>query len=739
MTEILDHNGLPFVKTDRAKKKAADFLMGRLSDYVTSLGVSRMPASYRASMPFETHAWVYAAAMTSAVVASQAPFAIFRETEETIKLRKKNNPLSVRSGRNRRAVQRHLQIPLLKRLMNKGIEIQYDHPLYDVFLRPNPYQDGTQFFQLTHLWLQIRGEVFWVMTMEDGSPVPPGKLPEVIYPMSPDIFKPILEYGSRGTLIGWEVNLPKYFPSKFIRVVLTLDQVIQFKFPNPSNPIRGMSKLSAVAMGIETDLLIQTQNRTLIENESVPRGLLTHPDSMEVEDEKAFKKKFEQMYGGVDNAGRTATLTGGFQYIPLSLTPAEARYIEQQGWDREEILAVMSMPKSCLGVTEHLNYATQLGQDKNLWDKNILPMLQLEEVAIDSGMFHAQDDTTYGAFDIRNVEALRAGIVDKVNIAKSMSESVLHVPPRVSFEVVGLEVPEYEGDEEVLVNALGATPLSSVLSGDHKPEQPEPSALSLKAKKPNRHAQFIKLETVSENIFKDSYRSWIGTEKKLALAKFDEATNAVKSLRTTKANLNINAILVDLKEMQARLKTKTRPIYAGTLESTYQFTVDDLGGVAIFEMDDPKLLQYFDKKMTKFLGATPKTVNTNLQQSLLEGIKNGETIQHMRQRVSEVFDIASSSAKALSVARTETATFMNGVRDVMFELGGVNEEIWSTSEDEHVRDTHVLYGEEEPHPRDFNYLDVSGSSGGTLSYPGDLRCTIAAEIINCRCIKVPVS
>ena len=129
---ILDHNGKPF------EKKSAEFLSSRMSDYVASLGVSRMPAQYRASIPFESHAWVFAAAMTSAVVASQAPFVVYRETEETVRLRTKNNPLSLRAGANRRAIQRHLQQSLAKRLSKKGIEPDYESPIYNRLLQPNP-------------------------------------------------------------------------------------------------------------------------------------------------------------------------------------------------------------------------------------------------------------------------------------------------------------------------------------------------------------------------------------------------------------------------------------------------------------------------------------------------------------------------------------------------------------------------------------------------------------------------
>jgi len=108
----------------------------------------------------------------------------------------------------------------------------------------------------------------------------------------------------------------------------------------------------------------------------------------------------------------------------------------------------------------------------------------------------------------------------------------------------------------------------------------------------------------------------------------------------------------------------------------------------------------------------------------------------LRTRVGHVFDVASSSAKALQVSRTETASLMNNVRDQIFEAQGITEEAWSTARDEHVRDTHVMYGKKGSQERGFNFLVVSGKEGyGVLAFPGDTRCSDVSELINCRCKK----
>jgi len=777
---IVDQYGAPYPrvavpvpsKNGKAKTKSVSGVHSfhSVSDWLDAYAQRELAPSIKARKPFEYHAWVFAAAMTTSVVASQAPFTVFRETEDQLERRRRKSLRHYgrwhgpRRGKRRRAIQRHLK-STQQRLLQKGLEPDEDHPLIDVLLDPNPFQVGNQIFQLTFIWLAIRGECMWVLEGEDGQPYVSGSEPARIWPLSPDLFEPILTDGIMGELAAWRFCPPVWMNKRLQGSVLelSLDEVVQFKFPNPENPIRGLSKIGAVVTGVETDLLAREYNRSVIKNGGDPGGVLTYDDSLTRDEESAYLDKWNQRHEGPGNAHRTALLSDGFKYQPVAMSPRDLEYLETLKWDRDEILAVLNVPRSVLSITEYINYATQLGQDANFWDKNIIPMFQMIESTLDKTLFFESPDNVLGAFDVKDIEALRAGVLEKIAIADQMCQGNLHVPPRVAFEVLGMEVPEYEEDESAFVGA-GLQTVEQMMEEPEEPvmpsgmpgmpfddpeededEEEDPPANEAAARKnrvvifrASRWEQFVDVETAQEGKMRRAYSSWVGEEKRIALERFDQMTSGLRLFSRINKNVDPKRIIPDLRESQNRLKEKTRPTYESTLEQTYNFTLDDVGGVTVFELDAPELLEILDRREKLLLDKSPRTLRNNALGSLVEGIQQNETIQQLRIRLAEAYGISASSAKTLQVARTETAALMNASRNTMFDLGGWTLMEWVTAGDEVVRENHVLYGRAGPQPRGFDYLQLGTNAGaGSLTFPHDFDAP-AGEVINCRCLMIPI-
>jgi len=763
----------------------AKSLFSSVNTYITNLQRSHAPAKLRAMDPFSNHSWVFAAAMVTSMVASQAEYVVFRETDAQLRTRVKSAAdagrkwTGAKSGHQRRAMMRHDVKRWAKRVMRKGIMVDFDHPIMDLFQDPNPFLSKEQLFQLTYLWLAVRGEIFWVLTDDEGGSTFPGAATR-IWPIGPDCFEPWYSKGDHGDLLGWYYRPPRWMPNSNagIRIQLDLSEVVQFKFANPLDPVRGMSRLTAVALGIETDLMVQAHNRSLLANSGVPKGVITSKEPLSSDEEQAYLAKWKDKHEGVNNAARIALLSGGFEYDSIALTPEDMDFIESRKMNREEVLAVMGVPPSVVGVTDFVNYATQLGQDKNFWDKNILPTQNLIETALDKSVFFEETDSVFGGFDLSSVEALRAGLTEKVAIATQLASDKLHVPPRVAFEVVDLEVPEYEGDHVALVAGFSMpakdvvnppAPEQTGVPGDptespavddeedleEDPEEEEEdedeedvavaaargpwvrrSSAQRKASSGRRWRQFASLETVLETAMKKAYRSWVAQVQRETMARFDQSAKSFRR-RITK-DVNLSVILPDLFETSNQLKAKSRPTMTGTMQETYNFTLDDIG-IPTFEIDDPRLMNYFDLREKKFIDSTPKTLIDNLRRTMTQGVQAGESISQLRARISQVFNISSSSAKALQIARTETANLMNGVRDQMFGAQGFSTQEWVSAGDEATRPDHILFGDEGPKDRGFNYLTLPGlvnGTGGALQYPGDLSAP-PGQVINCRCMMIP--
>lgn len=755
------------IRTVPAKKEMGltPAFSSQLNNWFSSLSSTRLPALVRAQDPFQNHAWVFAAAMTSAVAASQAPFTVFIESPEYMNMMdmfaarvgRVRTP-GLRYGKDRTVTQRRVMRPWQERAKLKGLDPDYEHPIMKLLANPNPLQHGNQLLITTYLWLEVRGECFWVKEYDES-----GKNLMRLWPLSPDLFEPMYADGNYGELVGWWYCPPPWMRSVAARYryPLTLDEVVQFKYPNPTNPIRGLSRIGAVAASIESDMLSKEYNRAILENGGDPGGVITYDSTLTKEEQEEYLGEWDQDHGGTNNARRTAILQGGFKYTPVAVTPKDIEFLKSMEWNREEVLAAMGVSSSVLGAKDVANYAVAMAQELHFWTKNVIPMLQLIETTLDATLFYTEPDNVVGVHDLKNVEALRAGIADKVGTAVLMTGRELKMPPRVAFEVLGMEVPAYEGDD---VNGAPAPAPLPGLPGAPPPPTPVPPGTTpedvmaifnttrkMAVLKASRWEQFVKVQSVIEDRMRKRYKRWARDERTVMLEWWDKMTEGGKALDlavTVIAGIAKGKVMrapallgtmPNINNSKAALKAKFRPLYSKAMQDTLEFTVTDIGGMPVIDISSPKLIEFFNLREKTFVNSTPETIRRALMGSLTEGVQLGETVQQLRGRIAEIYDIASSSPKSLQVARTESGSFMNGVRDQIFDAQGVEEEEWSTAGDEVVRWQHVVFGDAGALKRGYNYLElVDEQDRGKLEYPGDTRCSNLGLLINCRCLKIPV-
>lgn len=733
-------------------------------------------AKVRASDPFGSHPWVFASAIAIATAAGQAPFTIFRETDEAeaAKLevfnRRYGKGFLATRGKARRAIQRYSQISAEKRFCQKALEPDFNHPLYEMLTHPNPYLKGDQLFWTTLLWIALRGHCFWVVDTED----------QRIWPLSPDCFRPVLRSGTRGELVAWKFRTPVFMDRKsagMVEETLSLDEVIEFKCPDHRDPLKGISRVAAIAPTVRQDLDMRDYAKSVVENDGDPGGVITYDAVMTEEERRDWLSKWEDRHKGPGNKRRTALLDSGFKYIPIALSPQEMQGAQQQEWNRSEILSVLGVPPSVLGVTEYVNYATDLGQKSNFWQHTVLPMLRLIETTLDATLFREESDAVVGLFDLRNVDALRNGLVEKVNTAQILSGAALKAPPSVAFEVVGLEVPDYDGiDENGSGSDSGSVGDEPAGTPDSEPE-PEPEDGSSaptfadlggedalqegeeegsscteegKAAQPEllivraaakRWDAFAEVEEEQESIFKDRVARWTASERDVTLALFDEAAKDIPEGKRNERGLITKAfpldlVLPNLKKSKASLTSRVRPVYSGLLEATFDLTLGDFDGIPTFELDADSILDVLRKREANFTTDAPARLRARLHRTLSEGIAQGESLAQLRDRIAQTYRLAANSSKVLTVARTEVAGVMNETRHAMFEEQGIKKVLWTTAGDEAVRKSHEAFGRLKARPIGHNYLEEAGRSG-ILRFPGDSKAP-AGEVINCRCVMIPV-
>lgn len=426
------------------------------NSFITALGGLDRGPDIKARDPFGNHVWVYASIMAIARNMAQVPFVVWEENPDDPATRRgavvRRAP---KAGLSRRAVQRFMNQGHRKMGFRiRGAEPLYDGDLADLFHSPNPVQSSMDFFQTTAMMLMLRGACFWVKTRKGGMPISPGETAQELWPMDANWFEPVRQ---RDRFIGWHAQIPYGVDAS--GTSLRSNQGFQpheiafFRLPYPGDPLGWMSPLTAAASGISMDMAAIAYNRAVLKNGAKPGGLLLHEDDVDEVEEAKLKKYWAARHEGPQNANRLAILTGNFKYVDIGLGPKDMEYLEQRRWDREEIMAALGVSQATLSISTGLNYATQLSQDKNFWDKTLMPLMLMMEAGIDKDVFGLEADNIFGAFDFSKVEALRQGLGDKINQVVQLTGAAIHMPPRNAFDIVGLPVSPYEGDDVCLIPA----------------------------------------------------------------------------------------------------------------------------------------------------------------------------------------------------------------------------------------------------------------------------------------------
>lgn len=232
-----------------------------------------------------------------------------------------------------------------------------------------------------------------------------------------------------------------------------------------------------------------------------------------------------------------------------------------------------------------------------------------------------------------------------------------------------------------------------------------------------------------EDKFRSKYRRWLTELREVLLKRLAAVNRPARGTRTT-SELNagqIEHILFDERSAKQRLLSLAHTVYVEASAAGIDSAMTDLGGNFAFDVVDPKVVNAIEAREL-VLARSTTTLRNRVKRDLEKGVEAGETIHEIQDRLRADFN-SFSGARSLMVARTEVAGATNTARNLAFTEEGVESTQWITARDEAVRDTHA---------------DIDGDTAligqpfdNGLMYPGD-PAGDAGEVINCRCVAVPV-
>lgn len=406
-------------------------------------------------------------------------------------------------------------------------------------------------------------------------------------------------------------------------------------------------------------------------------------------------------------------------------------------------------------------------------------------------------DGVFFRFDTSRVEALQEDQTSKVETAIKLMETVPGMTWHEAATQLQLDLPAVEyGDqgwvksgtvtvEHALENEAAPDPEPEVPEGDDEPEAPEeepeadePEEDEARAARgiQNREADaeaatarrvyWKSVETdvldPGEKDIAQRYTRWSRRYEKAQIKRLEDfAARGEDALRhgapvtrdddddDLRADQleeeDLKALNLDAKEWERRLSDEVGP----GIERVFSAAADNIAaelGVTSIPGTDPRVRAFLLNQTVKLAEGHNSYLASRVRSSLVRALKNSQTVGSLqdivRENLPELTDelrrvFGTRDARALTIARTETAGASNGARFMEMRENGVEEHEWVTSGDTAVR------GHPSDDPTIYSHYDLDGKVvrvgdffARALQHPCDPDAA-AGDVINCRCITRP--
>ena len=627
-------------------------------------------------------------------------------------------------------------------------------PVLDLFAKPNAYMNGQQLWTGSYVSYKLWGETAWYYpNLIPGRAGGPDALRRSIGTI--ELLDPrgvLLRFDGQGNPI-WTLRRDGE------DVVLDSDYLTLFKRFNPYNPWRGLSELASIMIEIQGDYAAATWNRNYFSDQNgVPAGLLKpSPDSaIRPEDKESLERKFNAKHGRMRRA--VGVLPPGWSWEDLGVSQRDMDFKALREYSREQILAVLGLPPFYAGVLDKANYANAREQKDVYWNGTISRLMKDFQATLNSDFLPKIGRTDIELYPCwEEVRALLEDMNEKADIARKFFEmgytrSQINERLQLGFDVtinedsdvgylpINITTVEMtnEGIRPGMTNPL-PQPLPvppDEIAGGSKPGAPQ-AALPPGKRMPPLHDPEIqrhKRRVATWRSLDARTRDLEARFNRIVRKNFqDIETEALASVRGLKGWSIARGLikvddgnLFDSQDAKKKLQKATQPVYAETLRRGTDSALSEIGIHVNLPEDSPIAVAELAKLTGKITGIID-TVEQDLRASLIAGVADGDSPSELADRVSEVMD--ASKNRSMTIARTEVGTAFQAGRFTTMLEAGVDRIEWLTAKDDRVRDSHAEI--------DGQITYVGTPFGNGLLYPLDPSGP-PGEVINCRCVAVPV-
>lgn len=589
-----------------------------------------------------------------------------------------------------------VKLKLYRNMPDGDKEEIYNHEILSLLNNPTATITAKQLWSLYYQYMNLTGETYILKLDRNGEPLTDiSKLPSalVLLPSNKCDFK-LGKVWSDSVVSFGAMNYP-------------ISAIIRDINPDPENIYHGMSVVKKASLTIDTDYEMKRWNNKLFKNGARPSLAVEVPTEMSDESYKRLKQSFDENYTGGENAFRSVILENGAKVSPFMMSQQDLDFLESKRFTRDEILAMFKVSPSNVGIVEDVNRANAEAQKAEFAERCIVPRLEQFCDVINQRLLYPIYGSEYELGYESPIPEDQERMLALANSGVNKWFSIDEIREMYGFEAL----PNGSGSE--IYMPINQVPISELSIGSITPSEPaqEPSnsnegTNTENGEEPteNGSEQELELKEVENEIDK---RQEIGEAKVKAYTK--RALVYEKIVRRTARNMFNKQKEETLKWLKEHAKAdgnytkkdwsdeildwnsyKSR--FQEELQLIFDMIIAEIGEDAFnaliaeggFDPKSESIAKFIEKEALRASSEINDETQKQLRATLAQGMRDGEDIQKLQARVSDVFGTASTS-RALLIAQTECALAMSYAdEEAWTQTGVVEAKEWFTAEDSSV-------------------------------------------------------
>ncbi|MDK0564362.1 phage portal protein [Clostridium perfringens] len=316
------------------------------------------------------------------------------------------------------------------------------HELYYLLkYKPNPLMNSINFWKCIEAQRTLKGNAYAYIERNKKGQV------TGIYPIDSDNVTKVIDDNNFLSSLSkvWYIVID----NKGIKHKLYSDEILHFIGDITLDGLIGIAPLEYLKCTVENGRATQEFVNKFFKNGLSTKGVIQYVGDLDEKAKRTFRKEFESMSNGLENAHSVSLLPLGYQFQPLSLSMADAQFLENSKLTKREIAAAFGMKSYHLNDLERATFNNLTEQQKDFYITTLQPSLTNYEQEMQDKLF-SQYETLK---DIRvefNVDTiLRSDIKTRYESYRIGIQSGFLSPNEVRKKE---NLPAKEGGDELLAN-----------------------------------------------------------------------------------------------------------------------------------------------------------------------------------------------------------------------------------------------------------------------------------------------